>query len=107
MEKYLNLNIYKLMLKKKPIYEKDLNVLGQYVGEGYGIVTQEVIEAIHLAAKTDAIICDPNYTGTVMAALIDQIRKNNINENETVIFIHTGGLPALFTFSEELSAFSF
>ena len=42
-----------------------------------------------------------------MAALIDQIRKNNINENETVIFIHTGGLPALFTFSEELSAFSF
>ena len=60
-----------------------------------------------IAAKTDAIICDPNYTGTVMAALIDQIRKNNINENETVIFIHTGGLPALFTFSEELSAFSF
>ena len=88
-------------------YEKDLNVLDQYVGEGYGIVTQEVIEAIHLAAKTDAIICDPNYTGTVMAALIDQIRKNNINEYETVIFIHTGGLPALFTFSEELSAFSF
>lgn len=78
-------------------------VLTQYVGEGYGIMTPEVNEAIHLAARTDAIICDPNYTGTVMAALIDQIREGSQGSDETVIFLHTGGLPAVFTFAEQLA----
>ncbi len=84
----------------------DLPVLTQYVGEGYGIMTPEVAEAIHMAARTDAIICDPNYTGTVMAALIDQVRQGNLGEDETVIFLHTGGLPAVFTYAEQLAEFS-
>lgn len=83
--------------------KEDMAVLNQYVGEGYGIMTPEVVEAIHLAARTDAIICDPNYTGTVMAALIDQIREGNVDKDETVIFLHTGGLPAVFTFAEQLA----
>jgi len=83
--------------------EQDMTVLDQYVGEGYGIMTQEVAEAIHLAARTDAIICDPNYTGTVMAALVDQIRQGKVPNDETVIFLHTGGLPAVFTFADELA----
>jgi 1-aminocyclopropane-1-carboxylate deaminase/D-cysteine desulfhydrase-like pyridoxal-dependent ACC family enzyme len=82
----------------------DMAVLSQYVGEGYGIMTPEVNEAIHLAARTDAIICDPNYTGTVMAALIDQVREGNVGKDETVIFLHTGGLPAVFTFAEQLAS---
>lgn len=84
----------------------DLPVLNQYIGEGYGIMTPEVVEAIHMAARTDAIICDPNYTGTVMAALIDQVREGNVSSDETVIFLHTGGLPAVFTFAEQLSDWS-
>jgi 1-aminocyclopropane-1-carboxylate deaminase/D-cysteine desulfhydrase-like pyridoxal-dependent ACC family enzyme len=84
--------------------EKDITLLDQYVGEGYGIMTPEVAEAIHLAAQTDAIITDPNYTGTVMAALIDQVRKGNVKSDENVVFLHTGGLPAVFTFAEELAA---
>jgi 1-aminocyclopropane-1-carboxylate deaminase/D-cysteine desulfhydrase-like pyridoxal-dependent ACC family enzyme len=86
--------------------ESDMTVLDQYVGEGYGIMTPAVAEAIHLAARTDAIITDPNYTGTVMAALIDQVRKGNIKSDETVVFLHTGGLPAVFTFAEELAAWN-
>ena len=81
-------------------------MLSQYIGEGYGIMTPEVIEAIHLAARTDAIICDPNYTGTVMAALIDQVREGNLSGDESVIFLHTGGLPAVFTFAEQLAEWS-
>ena len=81
----------------------DMPVLSQYIGEGYGVMTPEVNEAIHMAARTDAIICDPNYTGTVMAALIDQVREGNLNSDETVIFLHTGGLPAVFTFAEQLA----
>ena len=82
--------------------ESDMTVLDQYVGEGYGIPTQEVIEAIHLAAQTDAIMLDPNYTGTVMAALIDQVRAGALDIFEPVVFLHTGGLPAFFTFADDL-----
>jgi len=86
--------------------EADMRVLDQYVGEGYGLITPQVAEAIHIAAQTDAIICDPNYTGTAMAGLIDQVENGGFNDNETVIFLHTGGLPALFTFAEQLANFN-
>ncbi len=97
-------DIKKLLDVPVTFSKKDMAVLDGYVGEGYGIMTPAVAEAIHLAAQTDAIITDPNYTGTVMAALIDQIRKGNVKSDETVVFLHTGGLPAVFTFAEELAA---
>ena len=81
----------------------DMRVLDQFVGEGYGLMTPEVADAIKLAAQTDAIILDPNYTGTVMAALLDDVREGNVTPEETIIFLHTGGLPALFTFANELA----
>ncbi len=83
--------------------EPDMRVLDQFVGEGYGIMTAEVVEAIKMSAQTDAIILDPNYTGTVMAALLNDVREANVTPNETIIFLHTGGLPALFTFANELA----
>ena len=87
-------------------FEKsDMRVLDQYIGEGYGVMTSEVAEAIHIAAQTDAIILDPNYTGTTMAALIDQVEQGGFDNDETVIFIHTGGLPAVFTFADQLANF--
>ena len=82
-----------------------MQVLSQYVGEGYGVMTPQVAEAIHIAAQTDAIICDPNYTGTVMAALIDQVEEGAFDNDETIIFLHTGGLPAIFTFADQLANF--
>ena len=85
--------------------ENDMQVLDQYVGEGYGVMTPQVAEAIHTAAQTDAIICDPNYTGTVMAALIDQVEEGAFDNDETIIFLHTGGLPAIFTFADQLANF--
>ena len=83
--------------------DSDMRVLDQFVGEGYGLMTPEVADAIKLAAQTDAIILDPNYTGTVMAALLDDVREGNVTPEETIIFLHTGGLPALFTFANELA----
>lgn len=85
--------------------ESDMRVLDQYIGEGYGVMTAQVAEAIHIAAQTDAIICDPNYTGTAMAALIDQVEEGGFDDDETIIFLHTGGLPAVFTFAEQLANF--
>jgi len=85
--------------------ESDMRILDQYVGEGYGVMSAQVAEAIHIAAQTDAIICDPNYTGTAMAALIDQVEEGGFDNDETVIFLHTGGLPAVFTFADQLAGF--
>ncbi len=84
--------------------QKDMEVLGQYVGPGYGVPSRECIEAIRLVARTESIILDPNYTGKAMAGMIDQIRQGNVGRNETVVFLHTGGLPALFWYAEELTA---
>lgn len=85
--------------------ESDMRVLDQFVGEGYGIMTHEVSEAIHLCARTDALVLDPNYTGTVMAALIDDIRESNVPSDANVVFVHTGGLPAVFSYADELAKF--
>ena len=83
--------------------EADMRILDQFVGKGYGLMTAEVAEAIHLSAQTDAIMLDPNYTSRVMAALLDHIRNVDISKDESIIFLHTGGLAALFTFANELS----
>jgi D-cysteine desulfhydrase family pyridoxal phosphate-dependent enzyme len=68
-----------------------------FIGEGYGIATAEGLEAIKLVADTEAILLDPAYTSKAMAALIRHVRAGEIPASETVVFLHTGGFPALFT----------
>jgi D-cysteine desulfhydrase len=79
---------------KEPI--KNYGIFYDYVGEGYGVPTKSGIEAIKLAARTEALLLDPVYTGKAMAGLIDLIRKGHFTQKDTVIFIHTGGTPGLF-----------
>jgi D-cysteine desulfhydrase family pyridoxal phosphate-dependent enzyme len=68
-----------------------------YIGDGYGIPTKEALEAIALLARTEAILLDPCYTSKAMAALVDHIRRGAVPPQDTVVFLHTGGMPALFT----------
>jgi L-cysteate sulfo-lyase len=68
-----------------------------YIGDGYGIPTPAALEAIALLARTEAILLDPSYTSKAMAALIDHARDGRLRPDETVVFLHTGGMPALFT----------
>lgn len=67
-----------------------------YVGDGYGIATPGMIEAVKLAATTDAILLDPVYSGKGMAGLIDLIRKGHFKKGENIVFIHTGGAVGLY-----------
>jgi D-cysteine desulfhydrase family pyridoxal phosphate-dependent enzyme len=67
------------------------------IGEGYGIPTGAALEAIALLAKTEAILLDPCYTSKAMAGMIHDIRSGAVAPSETVVFLHTGGMPALFT----------
>lgn len=67
-----------------------------YCGAGYGVVTEREREAIHLFARHEGLLLDPVYTGRAAAGMIDLIRKGTWRKNETVLFLHTGGQPALF-----------
>lgn len=78
--------------------------LGDYVGAGYAIPSEAGMEAMRLAARTDAILLDPVYTGKAMAALIDRIRQGGLSKDDTVVFLHTGGLPSNFAFREAIMA---
>ena len=74
----------------------DVLVNADYCGAGYGIVTEREREAIQLLARYEGLLLDPVYTGRAAAGMIDLIRKGFFKTNETVLFWHTGGQPALF-----------
>jgi 1-aminocyclopropane-1-carboxylate deaminase/D-cysteine desulfhydrase-like pyridoxal-dependent ACC family enzyme len=59
-------------------------------------------EAIRLLASREGIVLDPVYTGRAMGALIDLVRNNAFQSDETVLFWHTGGAPALFAYAKDL-----
>ena len=81
---------------------EDIVVRDGFIGPGYGIPSPEGIAAIRLLARTEGIFLDPTYTGKAMAGLMEEIRSGRIGKNETVIFVHTGGEPALFAHPEIL-----
>jgi D-cysteine desulfhydrase family pyridoxal phosphate-dependent enzyme len=68
-----------------------------FIGEGYGIPTKQGLEAIALLARTEGVLLDHCYTSKAMAALIDHVRTGELAPSDTVVFLHTGGVPAIFT----------
>jgi D-cysteine desulfhydrase family pyridoxal phosphate-dependent enzyme len=67
-----------------------------YCSAGYGVLAKQEREAIRLFATYEGILLDPVYTGRAAAGMIDLIRKGFFKKDETVLFLHTGGQPALF-----------
>jgi D-cysteine desulfhydrase family pyridoxal phosphate-dependent enzyme len=65
-------------------------------GPGYGATTDDCREAIHLAATTEGLLLDPVYTGKAMAGLVAAAREGRLPEDGPIVFVHTGGTPALF-----------
>ena len=74
-----------------------------YVGEGYGLVDEGVIEALKLAARTDGILLDPVYSAKAMKGLIALARAGRF-KGETVVFLHTGGAQGLFGYESVVGA---
>lgn len=77
-----------------------------YIGDGYAIPTREGLEAMRLAARTDALLLDPVYTGKAMAGLMGATRQGELTRSDLVIFVHTGGLPANFAYRDAIEAMS-
>ena len=82
----------------------DLDIVNtdDYIGKGYGYLTPECIAALRLVANTEGIILDPVYTAKAMACLIDHIKQGKFSKEDVVVFLHTGGTPALFAYNDEL-----
>jgi D-cysteine desulfhydrase len=74
----------------------------EYVGPGYSLPTPEMADAVRLVARTEGILLDPVYTGKTMAGLIDLVKKGFFNKDDTVLFVHTGGSPALYVYQDYL-----
>jgi 1-aminocyclopropane-1-carboxylate deaminase/D-cysteine desulfhydrase-like pyridoxal-dependent ACC family enzyme len=82
--------------------ERDVRCDGGFVGEGYGIQSPASVEAIRVLAGQAGILLDPVYSGKAFAGLLDYCRRGTVEPGERVVFVHTGGTPALFSYSEAL-----
>ena len=76
--------------------QADVSANADYCGAGYGVLTDAEREAVQIFAKYEGLLLDPVYTGRAAAGVIDLIRKGFFKKDETVLFWHTGGQPALF-----------
>jgi len=84
----------------RDIKREDIVCHDDYVGGGYSIPTDGMVEAVTMLARAEGILLDPVYTGKTMAGLIDLARKGRFKPGERVLFLHTGGSPALFQYMD-------
>lgn len=76
----------------------EITCFDNYVGPGYSLPTESMIEAVKLLAQTESILLDPVYSGKAMAGLIDLVRNDHFAAGSNVLFLHTGGSPALYAY---------
>ena len=80
----------------------ELTIRNEYLGDGYGVVGELERQAIQTVAQTEGILLDPVYTGRAMGGLIDMIKRGELSREHSVLFWHTGGIPALFPYARDL-----
>jgi len=85
------------------VQPSEIEVNDSYIGDGYGLASEECLNAIRLVAQTEGIFLDPIYTGKAMAGLIDLIEKGRFKTEDKIVFIHTGGIPAIFAYHKEIA----
>lgn len=91
------------LLETDPVVEDaDIHLMDQFLAPGYGYFGEATLRAIDLAARHEAQLLDPVYTGKVMAAFLQRAEAAGPGRN--LLFIHTGGNPALFAYEPELTA---
>ncbi len=82
---------------------EEVEVNEEFLGPaGYGKASPEGSEALRLLAITEGILLDPVYTAKAMAGLIADIHHQRVQPDEVVVFIHTGGTPAVFAYAEDV-----
>lgn len=83
---------------------EDILVAGGQRGEGYGIPTPAMLEAVRLLARTEGLLLDPVYSGKAFAGLLAAIRERRFTSRDAVLFVMTGGVPGLFAYEPAFRA---
>ena len=86
---------------ENPVFKSDIILDDAYLAPGYGQAGKDCVDAIKLCARTEAIILDPTYTGKSMAGFIN--RAKSITADQSILFVHTGGSPAVFAYMDDLA----
>jgi 1-aminocyclopropane-1-carboxylate deaminase/D-cysteine desulfhydrase-like pyridoxal-dependent ACC family enzyme len=81
---------------------RDIDADESFVEPGYGLPSKRGQEALHLMARTEAILTDPTYSAKALAALVADVRAGKYRPGSVLVFIHTGGIPAVFVHPEQV-----
>jgi L-cysteate sulfo-lyase len=84
------------------VSREDIVANCDYVGDGYGIPTQAMNDAVMLLARLEGLLFDPVYSGKGLAGLIDLVQKGFFEGADSIVFVHTGGVAGLFGYSDQL-----
>jgi len=94
--------ISKLLAVENPVLDSDIILRDDFLAPGYGLSSKECLDAIKLCARTEALMLDPTYTGKAMAGFIDRV--NSMETGRSLLFIHTGGTPAIFAYQSDFNS---
>jgi D-cysteine desulfhydrase len=101
-------NVHKLAIETAKLLgiaappRESVMALGDWVGPGYSLPTDEMVEAVRLLARPEGVLLDPVYTGKAMAGLVGLVRRATFKKEENILFLHTGGSPALYAYQSIL-----
>ena len=84
------------------VTDADVKLIDDFLGPGYGQMNSKSREAMRLFAEIEGLLLDPVYTSKTAAGMIHLIETDAIGANEKVLFVHTGGTPALFAYGDSL-----
>jgi L-cysteate sulfo-lyase len=79
-----------------------IEIVAGHAGPAYGVPHTDTIDAIKLMGRLEGLVLDPVYTAKGLAGLIAMIRAGRWRRDEHVVFVHTGGVPALFAYGDSL-----
>jgi D-cysteine desulfhydrase len=102
-------NVYKLAVEAAAFAglpapsRESVVALDEWVGPGYSLPTDEMVEAVHMFARLEGVLLDPVYTGKAAAGLIGLVRRGHFAKDGRVLFVHTGGAPSLFAYQSVLA----
>ena len=91
-----------LLGRPELVSRDDIVVNCDYIGDGYGMPTQSMNDALLLAARLEGLLFDPVYSGKALAGMIDLAKRGEFGDAENIVFLHTGGAASLFGYGDQL-----
>ena len=89
-------------ISKDVVKDHEILVHDEFIGAGYGRPTEAGLTAMGIAAENEGIILDPIYTGKCMSAMLALIEAKRLGDSKDLVFLHTGGAPAIHAYAEFL-----